>query len=141
GREQFRGFGGAGARPAGGGFGFGGRGGEGGPGGRATFDDIDLEDLFGAFGGGRAAGRGFGGGRGQDVRATLDISLEDAIAGTTRRIQFWDGRVLSVAIPMGAADGQTIRLKGQGAPGRGGQAGDALIELRIQPHPIFKRDG
>ena len=93
GREQFRGFGGGaqGGRPGGGGFGgfgFGGRG-EGGPGGRASFDDIDLEEIFGAFGGGgRGAGRGFGGGRGQDVRATLDISLEDAIAGTTRRIQF-----------------------------------------------------
>jgi len=138
GREQFRGFGGGGGRP--GGFGFGGRG-EGGPGGRAGFDDIDLEDIFGAFGGGRGAGRGFGGGRGQDVRATLDISLEDAIAGTTRRIQFSDGRMLDVAIPKGASEGQTIRLKGQGAPGRGGQAGDALIELRIQPHPVFKRDG
>ena len=148
GREQFRGFGGGGAqggRPGGGGFGgfgFGGRG-EGGPGGRASFDDIDLEEIFGAFGGGgaRNAGRGFGGGRGQDVRATLDISLEDAIAGTTRRIQFSDGRMLDVVIPKGASEGQTIRLKGQGAPGRGGQAGDALIELRIQPHPVFKRDG
>lgn len=136
GREQFRGFGGGGpgAGRAGGFSGFGGSGGRGG------FEDIDLEELFGAFGG-RGAGRGFGGGRGQDVRATLDISLEDAIAGTTRRIQFSDGRILDVAIPKGAADGQTIRLKGQGAPGRGGQAGDALIELRIQPHPIFQRDG
>jgi DnaJ-class molecular chaperone len=75
------------------------------------------------------------------VRATLDISLEDAIAGTTRRIQFSDGRMLDVTIPKGASEGQTIRLKGQGAPGRGGQSGDALIELRIQPHPVFKRDG
>lgn len=136
GREQFRGFGGGGpgAGRAGGFSGFGGSGGRGG------FEDIDLEELFGAFGG-RGAGRGFGGGRGQDVRATLDISLEDAIAGATRRIQFSDGRMLDVAIPKGAADGQTIRLKGQGAPGRGGQAGDALIELRIQPHPIFQREG
>lgn len=139
GREQFRGFGGGqpgGGRPGGGFGGFGGSGGRGG------FEDIDLEELFGAFGGGgRTAGRGFGGGKGQDVRATLDISLEDAIAGTTRRIQFSDGRMLDVAIPKGAAEGQVIRLKGQGAPGRGGQAGDALIELKIAPHPVFKRDG
>ncbi|HEY1072677.1 J domain-containing protein [Brevundimonas sp.] len=137
GREQFRGFGGGqpGGRPGGGFSGFGGSGGRGG------FEDIDLEELFGAFGGGRTAGRGFGGGKGQDVRATLDVSLEDAIAGTTRRIQFSDGRMLDVAIPKGASDGQVIRLKGQGAPGRGGQAGDALIELRIAPHPVFKRDG
>ncbi|HUH09309.1 MAG TPA: DnaJ C-terminal domain-containing protein [Brevundimonas sp.] len=136
GREQFR-------APPGGGGRSGGFGGFGGSGGRGGFEDIDLEELFGAFGGGgRTAGRGgFGGGKGQDVRATLDISLEDSIAGTTRRIQFSDGRMLDVAIPKGASEGQVIRLKGQGAPGRGGQAGDALIELKIAPHPVFKRDG
>ena len=136
GREQFR------ASPGGGGR-SGGFGGFGGSGGRGGFEDIDLEELFGAFGGGgRTAGRGgFGGGKGQDVRATLDISLEDSIAGTTRRIQFSDGRMLDVVIPKGASEGQVIRLKGQGAPGRGGQAGDALIELKIAPHPVFKRDG
>jgi DnaJ-class molecular chaperone len=138
GREQFR------APPGGGGRsgGFGGFGGFGGSGGRGGFEDIDLEELFGAFGGGgRTAGRGGFGGKGQDVRATLDISLEDSIAGTTRRIQFSDGRMLDVVIPKGASEGQVIRLKGQGAPGRGGQAGDALIELKIAPHPVFKRDG
>lgn len=136
GREQFR-------APPGGGGRSGGFGGFGGSGGRGGFEDIDLEELFGAFGGGgRTAGRGgFGGGKGQDVRATLDISLEDSIAGTTRRIQFSDGRMLDVNIPKGASEGQVIRLKGQGAPGRGGQAGDALIELKIAPHPVFKRDG
>lgn len=136
GREQFR-------APPGGGGRSGGFGGFGGSGSRGGFEDIDLEELFGAFGGGgRTAGRGgFGGGKGQDVRATLDISLEDSIAGTTRRIQFSDGRMLDVAIPKGASEGQVIRLKGQGAPGRGGQAGDALIELKIAPHPVFKRDG
>ena len=135
GREQFRGFGGRGAA-AGNPFGQGG-------GGRGGFEDIDLEDIFGGmFGGGaRAGGRGFGGGRGQDVRAQLEISLEDSISGATRRIQFSDGRTLDVAIPKGAGDGQTIRLKGQGAPGRGGENGDALIELRIAPHPVFTRDG
>ena len=83
GREQFRGFGG---QPGGGGR-QGGFGGFGGSGGRGGFEDIDLEELFGAFGGGGRAKSGFGGGfggKGQDVRATLDISLEDAIAGTTR---------------------------------------------------------
>ena len=137
GREQFRG---------GGGFG-GARGGAGGPGaGRAGFENIDLDDLFGMFGGGAGGGAGRAGGRGfqargQDVRATLEISLEDSIAGATRRIQFSDGRTLDVTIPKGAADAQVIRLRGQGAPGRGGPAGDALIELKIAPHPLYSRDG
>ena len=78
--------------------------------------------------------------RAVDAR-TLEISLEDSISGATRRIQFSDGRMLDVAIPKGAGDGQVIRLKGQGAPGRGGPAGDALIELKIAKHPLFTRDG
>ena len=140
GREQYRGGGFGGAGGAGGNpFGQGGAGG--------GFDNIDLDELFGRFGGaGRATGGrgfgggGFGGGKGQDVRATLDISLEDSISGATRRIQFSDGRTLDVAIPKGAADGQTIRLRGQGAPGRT-EAGDALIELKIAAHPVFRVDG
>lgn len=145
GREQFRGFGGGQ-----GGFGQGGFGqaGPGAMGGNGRFENIDLDELFGGiFGGGAGRGggaRGARGGfspRGADVKATLDISLEDSISGATRRIQFSDGRVLDVAIPKGAADGQVLRLKGQGEPGRGGPAGDALIELRIAAHTLFRREG
>lgn len=146
GREQFRGFGG-GAGPQGG-FGRGGGFNPGGPGGPgARFENIDLDELFGGmFGGGMGGRPGSGGGRGfaakgQDIKATLEVSLEDSISGATRRIQFSDGRTLDVAIPKGAADGQTLRLKGQGAPGRGGEAGDALIELKIAAHPVFRREG
>ena len=136
GREQYRGFsGGAGGGRSGGFSGFGGSGQRGG------FEDIDLSDLFAGFGGGGGgANRGFGGGKGQDIRATLEVSLEEVISGTTRRIQFSDGRMVDVAIPKGASDGQVVRLKGQGAPGRT-QAGDAMIELRIVPHALYRRDG
>jgi DnaJ-class molecular chaperone len=142
GREQYAGFsggfGGGGARRAG----PQGPGGEGGPGGRASFEGIDLDDLFGMFGGqGRQRGPRDFTARGQDVRATLEISLEEAIGGATRRIQFSDGRMLDVTIPKGSGDGQTIRLRGQGAPGRNAEAGDALIELKIAPHPIYRREG
>lgn len=151
GRESHPGFrGGAGGFGGGpGGFGGFGRGGS------AAGPEIDLSDIFGdMFGGaagrgqGRAGARGFGGPqRGQDVRARLDIDLEDAILGAKRRIGFSDGRTLDVAIPAGASDGQTLRLKGQGAPsragrdGRSGPSGDALIELSIRPHPVFRREG
>lgn len=140
GREQFRGFGG-GARGGSGGSPFGQGGGP-----RGGFENVDLEDLFGGmFGGGARAGGPRGGfsARGADVKATLEIGLEDAISGTTRRIQFSDGRTLDVTIPKGAADGQVIRLRGQGAPGASGrsEAGDALITLKIAPHPVFQRDG
>jgi DnaJ-class molecular chaperone len=144
GREQYAGFSGGGGGFGGFDFGKGARGG-GGPGGRASFDDLDLDSIFGQFGAGMRGGRGgFGGGagfgKGADVRAVLEISLEDSIAGAVRRIQFSDGRTLDVTIPKGAADGQTIRLKGQGSPGRT-EAGDALIELKIAPHPLYRVEG
>ncbi len=147
GRETARGFAGGGGPwgpPPGGGFGGGGfAGGRG-----ASFEGADLNDILGEMfggGGGRrggGAGGGFGGfsQRGADVRAGLEIDLEDAIRGGKRRIAFSDGRTIDVTIPKGAQEGQTLRLKGQGSPGRAGP-GDALIELSIAPHPIFKREG
>jgi len=139
GRETMRGFSGSpfgqggGFRPgAGGGF----QGGE--------FEGVDLGDILGEMFGARAGGaRGAGGfppQRGADVRAGLEIDLEEAIAGGKKRIAFSDGRTLEVGIPKGATEGQVLRLKGQGSPGRAGP-GDALIELTIRPHPIYRREG
>jgi DnaJ-class molecular chaperone len=112
-----------------------------------SFEGVDLGDILGEmFGGGRAgrggAGGGFGGfsQRGADVRAKLEIDLEDAIRGGKKRIAFSDGRTIDVTIPKGAQEGQTLRLKGQGSPGRSGP-GDAFIELTFLPHPIFRREG
>jgi len=146
GRETARGF--AGGGPWGGGHPEGGFGGGGARYQSQSFEGVDLGDILGEmFGGGRGQrgggqGGGFGGfsQRGADVRARLDIDLEDAIRGAKRRISFSDGRTIDVTIPKGAQEGQTLRLKGQGAPGRSGP-GDALIELAILPHPIFRREG
>ena len=143
GRETGRGgFGGAGGSPFGGGFNRGGGGFQ--RGGAGEGPEIDLNDLFGdILGRNRGAGTGsggFGGGfaaKGADVRARLDIDLEEAIKGGKKRVAFSDGRTIDVTIPAGAQEGQTLRLKGQGSPGRGGQ-GDALIELAIKPHPIYR---
>lgn len=129
GRETFRsGFGGGG----GGGFGGGGPGGFGG-----RFENVDLDEIFDMFGGGGRA-RSAPPPRGFDVRAKLEIDLEDSIRGGTKRIAFSDGRTVEVAIPKGAYGGQVLRLKGQGAPGRSGVNGDALIELVVRPHAIYR---
>ncbi len=147
GREIYRGFGGGGA----GSGGFGGGGFGQGAGGR--FEGVDLEDIFDMFGGG--AGRrtgGFGGGfggqsappaKGNDLKIKLDIDLLDTIVGNTRRVLLSDGRTVEVAIPKGSRDSQTLRLKGQGAPAPGGRGtpGDALVELHLKPHPVFRVDG
>jgi len=114
-------------------------------------DDVDLSEILGEMFGrrGGGAGRGFGGfggeaggfsPKGSDVRARLEIDLEEAIQGGRKRIAFSDGRTIDVTIPKGAADGQTLRLKGQGSPGRAGP-GDAFIELSVRPHPLFRREG
>ena len=144
GRETARGFAG-GAGPWGPGQGgFSRRGG--GPFNTETYEGADLGDILGEMFGGRGARGGGAGGfggftqRGSDVRARLDIDLEDAIRGGKKRIAFSDGRTIDVTIPKGAQDGQSLRLKGQGHPGRGG-AGDAFIELGILPHPIFRQEG
>jgi DnaJ-class molecular chaperone len=139
GRETARGFGGGFSQGAGP-FANGAHSGQ--------FEGVDINDILSEVFGQRAAGpgfgaRGFGAGferRGSDVRARLEIDLEDAIQGTKKRISFSDGRVIDVNIPKGASDGQTLRLKGQGSPGRAGP-GDALIELAVKPHPVFRREG
>jgi DnaJ-class molecular chaperone len=104
------------------------------------FGDI-FSDLFGAgAAGGR--GQGFARARGRDLRFALEIDFVDAINGGRRRVQLAEGRTLDVAIPPGVESGQVLRLKAQGAPGlQGGQPGDALVELKVKPHPHFKREG
>ena len=138
GRETMRGFGGGGGP-------FGQQSGPWGGQGRysETMEGGDLGDLFSEILGRRGGGGGGFGGfsqRGSDVRAKLEIDLEEAIHGAKKRIAFSDGRTIDVTIPKGAEEGQTLRLKGQGSPGRGGP-GDAFIELVMRPHPIFRREG
>ena len=137
GHETMRGFGGGGWSP--GGF----EGGRRGSTRAETFEGVDLGDILGEMFGARGGAGGFGGGfsaRGPDVRAKLEIDLEEAIAGGKKRIAFSDGRTIDVTIPTGAAEGQTLRLKGQGSPGRAGP-GDAFIELIIRPPNLFRKEG
>src|SRR5262249_37929150 len=80
--------------------------------------------------------------RGGDVHYSLPVEFLEAVNGAKKRVDMPDGKTLDIAIPAGVEDGQTLRLKGQGTPGiGGGPAGDALITVRAQPHPVFRRDG
>jgi DnaJ-class molecular chaperone len=101
----------------------------------AADDDI-LSQIFG--GAGRANIRM----RGSDVHYRLELDFLDAINGGKRQITLPDGSVLDVNIPPGTRDGQILRLRGKGRPGiRGGQPGDALVEIGVRPHRIFTRRG
>jgi DnaJ-class molecular chaperone len=104
------------------------------------FGDV-FSDLFGQRGGPRGAGGGFNL-RGQDLRYTLDVDFLEAVLGARKRVTMPEGGQLDLSVPEGVTDGQVLRLKGKGSPGlRGGEPGDALVEVRVRPHPHFKRSG
>lgn len=80
--------------------------------------------------------------RGQDRQYSMAIPFAESIAGADKRLTLPDGSVLDVKVPPGLVDGQSLRLKGKGGPGRGtGGPGDALIEIEVLPDPRFTRDG
>jgi len=105
-----------------------------------AFGPDDWESIFGqAFGDRMKRG---GKSRGADVRYTLTVDFLEAANGAKRRLNLPDGRTLDVGIPVGLHDGQVLRLRGQGMAGPGGgPAGDALIEVSVAPHAVFRRDG
>lgn len=97
------------------------------------------EILSGMFGGGR---RRPGPRKGNDIRYRVEIAFEDSVTGARREMTVADGRALNVSIPPGIETGQTLRLKSQGKPSRGGgPPGDALLEIIVRPSKIWTRDG
>jgi len=103
-------------------------------------DDSDFSDFFESmFGGsGRSRQTKF---RGQDYNAELRLDLTDAMK-THQQTLTVNGKNIRITIPAGIENGQTIKLKGYGAPGvNGGPAGDLYITFSIAPHPVFKRSG
>lgn len=99
------------------------------------FSDF-FENLFGNRSGGRRSNAGF---RGQDYNAELQLSLRDA-AHTHKQILNVNGKKIRITVPAGVADGQVIKLKGQGGEGvNGGPAGDLYITFVIPEDPVFKR--
>lgn len=116
--------------------------------GRGFGPDADPADIFAEIlrNRARSAKREFGdsgfSAAGPDARYTLEVPFLDAVRGAETRITLPDGQSLAVKIPRGTEDGQTLRLRGKGAPGvGGGPAGDALITIFVRPHPVFRREG
>ena len=128
--------------------------------GDASFEGVDLSDLFARFS--RAQGGGSHGGGanaafpipGEDYEVSTRISLEDAFSGTHVTLNLsmpqYDSqgrmrrepRVFEARIPKGATDGQRLRLRGQGGKGHnGGRDGDLYLTVALHPHPLFRVDG
>jgi len=120
------------------------------------FDDVDLADIFAAFG-----QRGKGGRprqdfpvHGQDYEIAAPVSLEQVFRGgeidVRAELPEYDQNGLAhriahafkVTLPAGAADGQRLRLAGKGGSGRnGGQAGDLYVVLKLLAHPLYRISG
>jgi DnaJ-class molecular chaperone len=78
--------------------------------------------------------------RGRDLLYRLSVEFLDAVNGATKRLSLPEGGSLELAIPPGVQDGQVLRLRGKGAPSPGeGEAGDALVEISVNPHRFFTR--
>ena len=119
-------------------------------------NDDPFSDFFHAFfsGGGepQVRGRRAGGGarasharQGRDLEHPLDLSIEDAYRGATRRLSFErDGaaRTVDVKIPAGVGEGSRVRVSGEGEQGAGGAtSGDLYLRVHITPDARFERKG
>ncbi len=126
---------------------------------QGDFSDF-FENIFGSGGYESGAANAFRGSedftsqRGRDVEVEMPLFLEDTFSDEARPIEYSlphygpKGRMedirktLKVKIPAGVADGERIRLKGQGGPGFGnGPAGDLFLRIRLIPHPLFDING
>lgn len=110
------------------------------------FDNMFSEDdLFSEMF--RSASRGTGGRqhtaprKGADIHYSMTVTFEEAALGTAKTITLTNGKKISVKVPPACEDGKSLRLKGMGSPGQaGGNDGDALVEITVAQHPLFRRE-
>lgn len=121
------------------------------------FGNSGFSDFFDMFFGGHGGGGfdfgniNFGGGgrgrtrtramKGQDLTASIDMTLREAYFGSQRMFKI-GGETIKISIKPGVKDGQTLRVKGKGNPGyNGGENGDLLLKIHIMQDPVYQRDG
>jgi molecular chaperone DnaJ len=119
------------------------------PGGGDDINDLLSQMFGGAAGGGGRPQPGYAGynaprgpRKGADVQASTTLPFRDAVEGSTVTLRTAEGRTITARIPAGVKDGQKIRLRGKGQPGEpGAAAGDLLLTVTVDKHPVFGRDG
>jgi curved DNA-binding protein len=116
-------------------------GGAGGDSGGSRRSGRPFDDLFSRLRPDGSAGptpRAKGVRRGEDVDVEVDLTLEEAFNGSARLVQV-GGKRLEVKLPAGVETGSKIRLSGKAGTGK--DAGDLYLVARVQPHPVFARNG
>jgi DnaJ-class molecular chaperone len=97
--------------------------------------EFDFSEMFGR-------GRTRGPRPGPDLHSTVQMDLRQAIEGGEVTFDIPNRGPTRVRIPPGADTNSTVRIAGKGAPGvAGGPAGDLLIQIEVEPHPLVQRDG
>ena len=111
---------------------------------RLILQSLDLEtddlfsDLFDTFGGRRNKTVQKGG----DIRIMLTLNFMEAARGCSKRVKLPTNREVDVRVPTGSETGHALRLANLGKSGAdGGSPGDAIVELKVTPHPHFRREG
>ncbi|CAM4198193.1 DnaJ C-terminal domain-containing protein [Gillisia limnaea] len=108
-----------------------------------NFEDDTFSEFFEQMFGGGARTRGAGRSphyKGQDFNAELQLNLTDVYTSQKQTLTI-NGKNIRLTIPLGVENGQTIRIKGHGAPGiQGGPKGDLLITFKIINNTNFKRE-
>ncbi|MFD2518199.1 DnaJ C-terminal domain-containing protein [Salinimicrobium flavum] len=110
--------------------------------GGGNYEEGDFSDFFESmFGGAARGGRRTTRFRGQDFNAELKLNLTDVYRSQKQTLTI-NGKNIRLTIPAGVENGQTIKIKGHGAPGvNGGPAGDLFITFAIINNTSFKREG
>lgn len=113
--------------------------------GGGDFGGGDYSDFFESMFGGHSTSRGRTSGsvkfKGQDLHATLNLSLKEVFE-THKRTLTINGKNIRLTIPAGVKNGQTIKIKGHGGEGvNGGPKGDLNITFNIENNTKFKLDG
>ena len=98
-----------------------GKGGAGTNGGRAgdllVRIDVEPDPVFGR--------------RGDDVTVEVPITFAEAALGTKLQVPTPSGGTKTIRIPAGTASGRTFRVRGEGAPTKGGGNGDLLVTVTL----------
>jgi curved DNA-binding protein len=114
-----------------------------GAGGGSPFSDF-FESLFGGSGfhpGKQSPHQNNFGRDNPDVHATMEVTLEDIAKGAEKTFVLNNKR-MRVKIPRGIRNGQKLKLAGRGnKSSRSPANGDLYIEMRVKPHPTWKRSG